>query len=173
MLKGRWAADQNLSALSPGAPVHLPVNSVTRYSLAPMRHFLSDLPLEMHGLEVFSDLRTALNPSHDSRNVSNATEAADAEFASFAGGWCSSGIYYHAPLALLTNQASTSANAFTIHLVAQVIKDNGSRIPDQPNSGPSHCDADDTVLAEKWLRVTIQKSAANSLQWQIVRRESR
>ena len=171
-IKGRWAADQNLDALLPGAAIHIPATQVTRLTTFPMRHFLSDLPLETHGLEVWADLRTALNPQHDSRPVRNAAEAGAADFAAFPGGWASSGIYYHAPLALLTNQASTSANAFTIHLIAQTIRDSGSVKPGQPNSGPGHSDIDDTVLAERWLRITVEQPDPASAELRVIRRES-
>lgn len=169
--KGRWAADQNLDALRPGAAIHVPATQVTRLTTFPMRHFPSDLPLEMHGIETWADLRTALSPSHDSRPVADQDSAAAADAAAFPGGWSSGGIFYQAPLALLTNQASTSANAFTIHLIAQTIRDTGSFKPDQPHSGPGYCDIDDPVLAEHWLRLSVIQPDPASPALQIRRRE--
>ena len=58
--------------------------------------------------------------------------------------------------------ASTSANAFTIHVVAQAVQDVGKKrkLPDgsiDPNSGVGHIDADDKVTAEHWARMVLAR----------------
>ena len=164
LLRGRWAADQNLSALAPGRPFYLPPHHVTRLSLFPLRHFVSDLALDFHYSAEFADLKTPLNPRQSSYPPPlPATGSMDdrlaaislAEGCGFPGGFHASGIYQQAPLALLTNQASTSANAFTAHLVVQTVRDFGKARPECPKSGPGYCDPDDEVLAERWARVVL------------------
>lgn len=65
-------------------------------------------------------------------------------------------------MALLTNQAGVSANAFTAYIVVQSLRDRGKARTGILHSGPAHCDPDDEVLAECWARVIItQKPTSN------------
>lgn len=164
LLKGRWAADQGLALIDPLQPLYLPSETAARFSLIPMRHYVSDLTREFHAIAEWKDARTPLNPrlgSHAPPLLSgekldpNAMALLDGN--AFPGGYHSSGIFYNAPLALLTNQAGTSATAFTIHVVAQAIDDSGKKVENVDRSGPGHHDVDDVVLSERWARITIER----------------
>ncbi|HRK14536.1 MAG TPA: hypothetical protein PK490_09605 [Prosthecobacter sp.] len=168
-LKGRHAADQNLAALDPGLPFYVPAHFATRMSLVPMRHFVSDLAVDFHQNNHESSwlrFKTALNPAIGGATPpgpdGDQSAAKKLSGAGFPGGWHQSGVYYHAPMALLTNQAGVSANAFTACFVVQAVRDNGKSREGIANSGPGHCDPDDEILAERWSRVILQKQSATS-----------
>lgn len=168
-LKGRFAADQNLAALDPNLPAYLPAHFATRLSLVPMRHFVSDLAVDFHQNNHESDwlrLKTALNPGLGGQTPPppNGSEDAAKNLAGsgFPGGSHQGGVFYNAPMALMTSQAGVSANAFTAYLVVQSLRDRGKRRDGIPNSGPGHCDPDDEVLAERWARLIIVKEPRNS-----------
>ncbi len=164
-LKGRFAADQNLKSVAGGSGFILPAHFATRFSLLPVRHFRSDLAIDFHQESQDSEwlrLKTALNPGIGAAfSISDA--AADKDIAekldgaSFPGGHHATGVFYHAPMALLANQAGTSANAFTAYIVVQTIKDRGKKRDGVENSGPGHSDPDDVVLAQRWVRSLILK----------------
>lgn len=154
-LRGRFAADQGIRAAQINAQVSLPLAAATRFSLVPMRHFVSDLATEFQFGATFNDIKTPLNPRQSA--FAPTTELKRSDGNGFPGSHHSSGIFANAPVALLANQVSTSANVFTIHVVAQSIKDNGKVRKGIKNSGPGHSDPDDEVLAERWARVTIAK----------------
>lgn len=168
-LKGRFASDQNLSAID-GDDFRLPAHFATRFGLLPVRHFRSDLALDFHQENHESGwlrFKTALNPgigatlsSGEMRNDKDAAEAADG--ASFPGGHHGSGVFYQAPMALIANQAGFSANAFTAYVVVEAIRDHGKKREGVNNSGPGHCDADDEVLARRWARLLILKETGVS-----------
>lgn len=172
-LKGRFAADQNLDAFKAGITHYIPSHFVTRFSLFPVRHFISDLGLDFHQENQESEwtrFKTALNPAisasplpdptdQGSENEELKKEAAKLDGAGFPGGWNRSGIYYNAPMALLTNQAGVTANAFTAYIVVQTIRDNGQARQGVVRSGPGFNDPDDVILAQRWARVVIAKQA--------------
>lgn len=174
-LKGRFAADQNLLAFEGTLPYYVPAHLATRYSLLPVRHHLSDVAVDFHqdGAESYwTRFKTALNPGisaeplpevNETMDKDSATEAADKlDGASYAGGYHQSGVFYNAPMALLTNQAGISANAFTAYVIVQAVRDTGKSRQGVANSGPGHCDFDDVVLAERWARVVITKMPSSS-----------
>jgi hypothetical protein len=160
-LRGRFAADQNLGSTQTNPPVALPLTQATRFSLLPMRHFVSDLAEEFQLGAAFADFKTPLNaraaagPPPEQDNGEIAWKKADG--AAFPGGHHAAGLFANAPIALLANQVSTSANVFTIHVVAQVVQDRGARRAGVRNSGPGHSDPDDLVVAERWARVTLER----------------
>jgi hypothetical protein len=155
---GRFAADQNLAMVQLGPSTYLPAHQVTRLSLFPMRHFLSDLSLDFQLKGEFYYLKTPLNPRESSAALpADKASALSMEGDGFPGGAHSTGVYYQAPIALLTNQASTSANAFTIHVVAQAIRDVGKPRAGMSKSGFGYSDPDDAVLAERWARIVVEK----------------
>ncbi|WP_133795955.1 hypothetical protein [Prosthecobacter fusiformis] len=169
-LKGRFAADQNLAALDPNLSFYMPAHFATRMSLVPMRHFISDLALDYHQNNHESDwlrLKTALNPGIGGQTPPAPDGEQDAAKklagAGFPGGYHSTGVYYQAPMALLTNQAGVSANAFTAYIVVQSLRDRGKARSGVANSGIGHCDPDDEILAERWARVIlVKKLVANA-----------
>jgi hypothetical protein len=187
LLRGRHSADQHLGALTRPPHGYIPLEQATRFSLFPVRHFMSDLAVAFNATAEFADLRTALNPRLHPGVVAGAT-AGPAELArpvtpatakqwdgtGFPGGAHSSGVFYHAPMALLTPYADVSVNAFTLYAVAQAVKDTGRPRDGLPRSGPGEIDPDDEVVAEVWLRITIEREPASSPpRWRMVRREVR
>lgn len=184
-LRGRFASDQNLAALDPTLTVYVPPHYATRFGLLPMRHFVSDLAvdfLQTNAEGNWSRFKTALNPgigaeplpapSSDlsEEELAEAQKLADkVEGAAYPGGYHMSGVFYHAPMALLTNQAGVSANAFTAYVVVQALQDTGTVRPGVTNSGPGHCDPDDTVIAERWARVLITKETTTTGQAPVFR----
>lgn len=155
-LRGRFAADQNLVAAQPGSPVSLPIAMATRFSMVPMRHFVSDLAEEFNFGAAFADFKTALNPRQSAFPPTADLKQSDG--AGLAGGHHASGIFANAPVALLANQVSTSANVFTIHVVAQSVKDSGVARAGIGKSGPGYSDPDDEILAESWTRTVVGKA---------------
>lgn len=49
-------------------------------------------------------------------------------------------------------------NLFTIHVVAQSVKDSGAVRPGIGKSGPGYSDPDDEILAESWMRTVVGKA---------------
>lgn len=173
LLKGRFAADQNLAILT-RRDLYQPLHHITRHSLFPLRHFSSDLPLQYTLHADPADLRTALNPRQhpsatpDNPEITPATSGTW-EGSGFPGGAHSSGVFYQAPFALLPSHAGTSANAFSIYIVAQVIDDTAPANPDQPNSGPGHMDPGDGVIREVWSRLLVERvPRSQPPQWRTV-----
>lgn len=173
LLKGRFAADQNLAVLT-RRDLYQPLHHITRHSLFPLRHFASDLPLQYTLHAEPADLRTALNPrQHASATPDNpeitAATAGTWEGTGFPGGAHSSGVFYQAPFALLQSRAGTEANAFSLYVVAQVIDDTAPAHPDQPASGPGHMDPTDTVIREVWSRIVLERIPdSHPPQWRTV-----
>lgn len=165
-MRGRFAADQNLDLALTGQDGYLaPISDATRFSLFPLRHFTSDLAVEFNHAASFADAKTALNPRRSAApaptpGFSEAAKKQAAAFdgSGFPGGAHDRGVFRQAPLALLANQASMAANAFTIHIVAQVVRDTGESRPGVTNSGPGHSDFDDEVVVEEWARVVFEKT---------------
>lgn len=172
-LKGRFAADHNRDAMKPNLGFYVPAHYQTRHALFPMRHFISDLAVdfqqESHESN-WSRVKTALNPGLSADelpagedNDDTAKESAERmDGAGFPGGWHQSGVFYNAPMALLSNQAGVSANAFTAYVVVQAVRDKGQARAGITKSGPGYVDPDDTVLAERWARVLIRKEVSAS-----------
>jgi hypothetical protein len=168
-LKGRHAADQNLEAIDGSLDFRLPPTLATRFSLLPVRHFPSDLALDFHQENhesEWSRIKTALNPSIGAAHspgeaAKDIAKAAEIEGTAPPGGHHASGVFYHAPMALLTNQAGFSANAFTAYIVVETIRDRGRKNPDIERSGPGWCDADDVVLARHWSRQIILRETGS------------
>jgi hypothetical protein len=169
-LRGRFAADQNLPQHHQGQRLYRPLAEATRFSLFPMRHHTSDLALSNQITSEYADLRTALNPRLHPAAVLGATvgpesaatlitqrNAGTFEGTHFPGAAFASGVFYQAPMTLLTGNSGTSANAFTVYVVGQSILDKGAPRTNVKNSGPGHLDTDDLVLASHWLRLTVEK----------------
>ena len=74
-----------------------------------------------------------------------------------------SGIYANAPVALVANQISTSANVFTIHVVTQSIRDRGPERSDKGvpaenvQTGIGYMDESDEIIAEHWAQTTVAR----------------
>jgi hypothetical protein len=166
-LKGRHAADQNLAAIDGSLSFQLPAHFATRHSLLPVRHFPSDLALDYHqenNDSYWLRMKTALNPGigatySPSEAANNIDLAIEIDGAAAPGGHHSSGVFYNAPMALLTNQAGFTANAFTAYIVVEAIRDNGKTNEKIERSGPGFCDPDDTVLARHWSRQLIVRES--------------
>jgi len=175
-LRGRFAADQNLTHMQPSSTVSLPITMATRFSLVPMRHFVSDLAEEFNFGAAFADFKTALNPRQSAFAPTQDLKQSDGN--GFAGGHHGSGVFANAPVALLANQVSTSANVFTIHVVAQSVKDSGVSRAGIGKSGAGYCDPDDEILAECWTRTVLGKTPSStptnaSPHFQVLSRTSR
>jgi hypothetical protein len=158
-LRGRFAADNWIDFQKPaGMPnIHPPRSHSTRFSLFPLRHHISDLAIDYNYGAELRRFKTALNPSHTAFPPVVNSDGKLSENNHFPGGHHASGLFLNAPLVLLANQASTSANAFTLHIVAQTVKDTGAARPGIANSGVGHCDPDDQVLSETWCQVVLEK----------------
>ena len=178
-LKGRFASDQNLALLDRNSDFFAPASFAPRFGLLPMRHFVSDLATDFHKENhesTWMQFKTALNPGFSAEPLPTPEEeqeqdrAKSMDGASFPGGFHNSGVYYNAPMALLTNQAGVSANAFTAYILVQSLKDNGTAREDIPQSGPGFIDPDDTVLAERWLRILLLKQPGTH-QWKVAATE--
>lgn len=159
MMRARFSADQFLDQIDKHNPVTYPVHFAPRFSLFPMRHFLSDLSAAYHYDAPFSSITTPLNPKITTAPPAgpNPGDYEKIDGAHFPGGFAHSGIYAQAPLILMANQATTSSNTFTIWLVAQIVRDNGKLRPEQRLSGPGFCDPDDEVVAERWTRALVAR----------------
>jgi hypothetical protein len=74
-----------------------------------------------------------------------------------------SGIYANAPVALVANQISTSANVFTIHVVTQSIRDRGPERSDKGvprenvQTGIGYMDESDEIIAEHWAQTIVAR----------------
>jgi len=163
-LKGRFGSDQNLALIDRTSDFFAPASFAPRFGLLPMRHFVSDLAQDFHQENhdsTWMQFKTALNPGFSAEPLPSPEEEQEQDRAksmdggSFPGGFHNSGVYYNAPMALITNQAGISANAFTATIVVQSLKDNGKPRQDIPQSGPGFIDPDDTMLAERWLRLIL------------------
>lgn len=181
-LRGRFTADewldfQKLSGSEHTAPRHF----APRFAIFPLRHRISDLALNYNYGAELRHFSTALNPRNSAYppalNPDGKIDDKHSDYNHFPGSHAASGLFLNAPLVLLANQASTSANAFTIHIVAQSIRDDGLPRPGIPNSGPGHSDPDDTILNERWTRIVVQKEkpvtdSDTTPRLQILRRDS-
>lgn len=147
---------------NPTVTNRVPLERITRFALYPMRHFNSDIwrhPQDAYDIQIrsiggnnfgavgnafgFSNLVTGLNPEH-----MIGQQAANRGSFGWAGPWYQSGIFRNAPIALAANQISTSANVFTMHIVAQTIRDNA-------NFGDFSFE--DEVLAEQWAQIVVAR----------------
>ncbi|MCC5789488.1 MAG: hypothetical protein JJT75_07630 [Opitutales bacterium] len=161
----------------------MPLERITRFALYPMRHHISELNRSSldsseqftpnkennpgkRGAEFgFSYITTALNPARFFANHPNASSASGSDFsfqqilgAGPAGNEWSRGIFRNAPYAVSANQVSTSANVFTIHMVAQAIRDSGEN--DQDNGELNNWgdfSFSDEVLSEQWARAVVAR----------------
>ncbi len=182
-LRGRFTSDewldfQSLTGSAQTAPRHF----ATRFALFPLRHRVSDLALNYNYGAELRHFHTALNPRASAYppvvNSDGRIEGQFSDYNHFPGSHLASGLFLNAPLVLLANQASTSANAFTLHIVVQTIRDEGARRPGVSNSGPGHSDPDDLVLSESWTRLVVEKEKPTDPRdftprlW-VVRRETR
>jgi hypothetical protein len=164
-LRGRFTADEWLDFQSLVGSAHTaPRHFAPRFAVFPLRHRISDLALNVnYGAELWR-FSTALNPRQSAHppvlKDDGKPDDAYSDYNHFPGAHAASGLFLNAPFVLLANQASTSANAFTIHIVAQTILDEGSPRPGIRNSGPGHSDPDDTVLSETWTRAVVVKEKA-------------
>jgi hypothetical protein len=154
-LRGRFASDQCLIAGQVNAQVSVPLTNAPRFSLVPMRHFVSDLAAEFNFGAAFSDFKTPLNPRQSAYPPTTDLKQSDGN--SFPGAHHATGVFVNAPIALMANQVSASANVFTIHVVAQTVKDSGVERAGIANSGPGSSDPDDRILSECWARVVVAK----------------
>jgi hypothetical protein len=156
-LSGLFAADQNLHQITSGSGARA-FQSATRFAIMPMKHFASELNMDPGSTgSRLDNVSTALNMSrHVYTSLGNQFGEGP------AGPYVGNGMFKNAPIALAANQVSTSANAFTIHVVAQAIQDVGKKriLPGgatDPNSGVGFIDADDKVTAEQWGRVVLAR----------------
>jgi hypothetical protein len=159
-LRGRFAADQCLMAAQLNSPISLPISMAPRFSTVPMRHFVSDAAVEFNFGAALTDFKTALNPRQSAYSAGADLKQSDGS--GFPGGHHASGIFANAPIVLMANQISTSANVFTIHVVAQAVKDTGLPRPGVRNSGPGHSDSDDQIVAERWAKMVVAKLPASN-----------
>ena len=181
-LRGRFTADEWLDFQSlTGSAQNAPRHFAPRFAVFPLRHRVSDLALNYNYGAELRHFFTALNPRAPAYppvlKPDGKLEEKFSDFHHFPGSHAASGLFLNAPFVLLANQASTSANAFTIHIVAQTIRDDGASRPGIPNSGPGHSDPDDTVLSERWTRLVVEKEKPTSddnttLRLRILRRDS-
>ncbi|MGB8355989.1 MAG: hypothetical protein WCD79_18975 [Chthoniobacteraceae bacterium] len=155
----------------------------TRFAITPLRHFVSEIPYDTTGqrdiytmnsarMPVTPDvgsIHTALNMGPPSATGNNPplmppfpTYGASSTANGSAGIMQQMGIYSNAFMEQAANMASTSANAFTIHVVAQAIKNTGTvrmsgTMQDVGNSGPGYMNTDDQVLAEQWAQIVVER----------------
>lgn len=162
----RPAADSNYGMSEPlhVNPLNHDMYDSARFDVFPMRQHISEI-ISTGNISV-NGLATALNPKYTTAAVSRSHHS-NHHYQSqqgYPGRWRESGVFANAPLSLLANQISTSANVFTIHVVAQSLKDNG--LPrsnkDTPaenvNTGTGFMDSSDEILAEHWARVVVAKT---------------
>ncbi len=174
-LKGRFASDQNMGIFEPSLSFYAPANWATRFGMLPMRHFVSDLAVDYHAdnhESTWLNFKTSLNPglSADPAPLGDggifddlAIEKAERiDGASFPGGFHRSGVFYNAPMALITSQAGISANAFTAYIVVQSIREGRQPLETAAPSGPGYLDAGDQVTSERWMRIIILKDTSHS-----------
>ena len=152
----------NQAINNPNPENRAPLERITRFALYPMRHFNSDIwrhPQDTYDIQVrqvnnntygvignafgFSNLITGLNPE----GMVGQQSANRGSFG-WAGPWYQSGVMRNAPIALAANQISTSANVFTMHIVAQTLRDNA-------NFGDFSFE--DEVLAEQWAQIVVAR----------------
>ncbi|MFQ3671378.1 MAG: hypothetical protein SNJ84_07950, partial [Verrucomicrobiia bacterium] len=162
-LRGRFTADEWLDFQKVAfAPVFAPRSWAPRFAVFPLRHRISDLALDFNYASELERFKTALNPRTTAYppvvNDDGKIQDQLSDHNHFPGGHHTAGLFRQLPLALLANQASTSANAFTVHIVAQTIRDTGQRRSGIPLSGPGYSDPDDIVLAEQWARAVILRA---------------
>jgi len=147
----------------------------TRFAITPLRHFLSEIPYDTTGqrdIYAFSggripitldvgNIHTALNmgPPAQMPASGNGTQSTTN---GPAGIMHQMGFFGNAFMEQAANMASTSANAFTIHVVAQAIKNTGQvrmsgTSQDVGGSGPGYMNTDDQVLAEQWAQIVVER----------------
>ena len=169
---GPWYID---ISQRPSADTLYPVNagstrdlySVARYDAYPVRHHLSEIVRTGNDKNInINSIATALNPWTITSGLrQRAGGKNDFWQQGHAGRFRESGVFANAPVALVANQISTSANVFTIHVVAQALTDNGEPRGDKGtpsqnvNTGTGFMDATDDVTAEHWARVVVAKVA--------------
>jgi len=148
----------------------------TRFAITPLRHFLSEIPYDTTGqrdIYAFNTGRVSVTPDvgniHTALNMGPPAgmpafppNGAASTSNGSAGMLHQNGIYNSAFMEQAANMASTSANAFTIHIVAQAIKNTGSvrmvgGVQDVGNSGPGYMNTDDRVIAEQWAQIVVER----------------
>jgi hypothetical protein len=144
--------------------VNYPMNNRTmnlfhtsRYDVFPLRHHLSEVVENSSGK--INAINTALNPYAASVQIKGYIR----NFSGHPGRFMISGIYANAPVALVANQISTSANVFTIHVVTQSIRDRGPERSDKGvprenvQTGIGYMDESDEIIAEHWAQTTVAR----------------
>ncbi|MCH8475337.1 MAG: hypothetical protein LAT55_08935 [Opitutales bacterium] len=167
----------------------LPLERITRFSLYPMRHHVSELNRSaldsirdrteddnQHAVDAsqfgggrgaefgFSYHKTIMNAERGYTFerltfLSNESEARGAvQRTNPAGESFQAGVFRNTPYAAAANQVSTSANVFTIHIVAQAIRDSGEN--DQENGELNNWgdfSFSDQILSEQWARAVVAR----------------
>jgi len=134
----------------------------TRFMLAPIRHFISEVPYDITGQsDIYAYGNLAVPPlSVDSIASALSPAMGMNNHNGYSGGM---GLYRNAFMAQAANMISTSANAFTVHVVSQAIKDTGkvrknsAGQKDVGESGPGYMDMDDQVVAEQWGQIVVAR----------------
>ncbi len=171
-LRGRFTADDWMDFQRPAINPELtpPRSHSARFSIFPMRHKVSDIALDLNYGAELRFFKTALNPRNSSLppvlKPDGKVDGDTSDGNHFPGAHHAAGLFRNAPVVLLANQASTSANAFTIHIVAQTLRDTGARRPGIANSGPGHSDPDDEILTQRWMRVVVERDPEG--RWRIL-----
>ncbi|MFT7513534.1 MAG: hypothetical protein ACI9QL_002747, partial [Candidatus Omnitrophota bacterium] len=151
-VKDRMAADY----LFPFDQNTMELYRSARYDVFPLRHHISEVIENASGK--INGITTALNPFSTSMLQKNYDW-----YTGHCGAFRISGIYANAPVALVANQISTSANVFTIHIVAQSIRDNGAEREDKGSpaenihTGIGYMDESDEVISEYWAKTTVAR----------------
>ena len=142
--------------------------TMARFDVYPARHHVSEIIRAQTSKRVnLNSIATSLNPWWTSAALKR-NKQQDPQQQGHAGRYRESGIFANAPVALVANQISTSANVFTIHVVAQALNDNGKPRSDKGtpsqnvNTGTGFMDATDEVTAEHWARVVVAKVSDRS-----------
>lgn len=163
---GRPSADANYGRSEPlhVNPSNHDMYDSSRFDVFPMRQHISEI-INTGNISV-NGIATSLNPKYMTATVSRAAKRSlwQRFQQGYAGRWRETGVFANAPLSLISNQISTSANVFTIHVVTQSLQDNGLPRSDKGtpavnvNTGTGFMDASDEVLAEHWARVVVAKT---------------
>lgn len=129
-----------------------PMIQATRWMISPIRHFLSEVVYDATGS---SDMAVAGN-AVDSLAIEN-MRIALAPGTEVTGSMGESGVFKNGVMAQMANMLSTSANVFTVHVVAQAIDDReGSlALDDGIPRGRGVLDLGDRVAGSRWVRMVI------------------
>jgi hypothetical protein len=138
-----------------GSLTNKTLSSIDRFGYFELEHSVGSAAAK------FAKLNTLLNPDTIVRwNWPNNQESIQN---GPAGAEATQGMMENTAVALLSNQITTSANAFTIHVVAQALQDNPFRKrkkldgTDDINTGLGYMDVDDKVVAEQWGQIVVAR----------------